>query len=369
MSTDPIIDFNTPEMLKFFLQKTEDVLVILSEEGAVIFMSETVENVLEWTVKGSLGKKFNELVIGIPAIPLHQSNPKIIVPIITKVTKRNVILEFSFNQISFLDVPGNFIFCVGKEVTERELALKKFKDIALKEKEISQLKSRFVSMASHEFKTPIATIVSSVMIMQMLLEKEFSEEIRKKLLGHTDKIINQSNRLTSILGDVLLLEKTIQPDLVINLKKLSVRRFLIQVIEELNEENMNKREVTLFLPKEDRFLFTDEALLVPVIRNLIQNALNYSPNSKDPEVHVHFKGKQVEIMVKDFGIGIPKDEHETIFKSFYRGKNVGNIKGTGLGLNIVQTLTKKLNGEIWFKSKEGSGSEFFISFPVEKVHG
>jgi signal transduction histidine kinase len=362
---DHTIDFNTPEMLKFFLEKTEDVMVILSEEGDVIFMSETVEIVLEWTVKESLGKKINELWIGFPAFPLLESSLKIIIPITTKSTKRNVILEFSFQAMTFQDVPGNFIFCVGKEVTERELALKKFKDIALKEKELSQLKSRFVSMASHEFKTPIATIVSSVMIMQMHLEKEFSEEIRKKLLGHTDKIINQSNRLTSILSDVLLLEKTIQPDLELNLKKLSVRRFLTQVIEELNEENMNKREIRLFLPKEDRFLFTDEALLVPVIRNLIQNALNYSPNSKDPEVHVIFKDDQVEIMVKDFGIGIPKDEHETIFKSFYRGKNVGNIKGTGLGLNIVQTLTNKLNGEIWFKSKEGRGSEFFVSFPVQ----
>lgn len=368
MNTDLFIDFDKPKMLKFFLEKTEDVMVILSQEMEAIFLSETVEKVLEWPVKENIGKKVNNLLEDFPSIPLMKANQKIVIPVTTNITKKKLMLEFSFQHVTFQDLPGKFIFCIGKDVTERELVLNKFKDIALKEKELSQLKSRFVSMASHEFKTPIATIVSSVMIMQMLLEKEFSEEIRKKLLGHTDKIINQSNRLTSLLSDVLLLEKSIQPDLELNLKKLSVHKFLIQVIEELNEENMNKREVKLFLPKVDRFLFTDEVLLVPVIRNLIQNALNYSPNSKDPEVHVNFMDDQVEIMVKDFGIGIPKDEHDSIFRSFYRGKNVNNIKGTGLGLNIVQTLTKKLNGEIWFKSKEGRGTEFFLSFPVEKVH-
>jgi signal transduction histidine kinase len=136
------------------------------------------------------------------------------------------------------------------------------------------------------------------------------------------------------------------------------------LIDEINEENMNKREVRLFHPPNDQLLSTDEALLVPIIRNLIQNALNYSPNSDAPEVHVSYVDQQVEIMVKDYGIGIPKEDQDRIFGSFYRAKNVGNIKGTGLGLNIVQSLTKKLNGEVWYRSKEGFGSEFYVSFPI-----
>lgn len=352
-------------MLKFFLENTEDVMVILNEEMEAIFLSETFEKVLEIPVLPSLGKKFNDVVINFPSLPLMKPNQKMVIPISTKETKRSLMFEFLFRHVTLSEIPGTLIFCVGKDVTEREQVLKKFKDIAFKEKELSQMKSRFVSMASHEFKTPIATIVSSVMIMQMLLDKEFSEEIKSKLLGHIEKVLNQSNRLTSIMSDVLLLEKSIQQEINLNVKKVSISKFLNQLIADINDENLGRRTVKLFISENEKIINTDESMLVHVLRNLIQNALNYSPNSIDPEVHASFIGNYVEIMVKDYGIGIPRDEHDNIFGSFYRAKNVGNIKGTGLGLNIVQELTKKLNGEIWFKSKEGIGSEFYVSFPIK----
>jgi signal transduction histidine kinase len=365
MNTGQLTDLNPTELLSFFLENTEDVLVILNEEMEAVFLSETFEKVLEIPVDQNLGRKFNEVVINFPSLPLMKPNQKMVIPITTKVSKKSFMFEFLFRHVTLNDIPGKLIFCVGKDVTERELVLKKFKDIAFKEKELSQMKSRFVSMASHEFKTPIATIVSSVMIMQMLLDKEFTEEIKAKLLGHIDKVLNQSNRLTSIMSDVLLLEKSIQQDIKLNLKKVSIHRFLNQLVNDINDENMGRRTVRLFLPETDKSITTDESMLVHVIRNLIQNALNYSPDAMDPEVHVSFIGNYVEIMVKDYGIGIPREEHDNIFGSFYRAKNVGNIKGTGLGLNIVQELTKKLNGEIWFKSKEGIGSEFYVSFSVK----
>jgi signal transduction histidine kinase len=365
MNTTPLFDSNQPEMLKFFLENTEDVMVILNEEMEAIFLSETFEKVLEIPVASNMGKKFNQVVINFPSLPLMKPNQKMVIPITTKTTKRSLMFEFLFRHVSLKDVPGKLIFCVGKDVTEREQVLKKFKDIAFKEKELSQMKSRFVSMASHEFKTPIATIVSSVMIMQMLLDKEFSEEIKAKLLGHIDKVLNQSNRLTSIMSDVLLLEKSIQQDIKLNVKKVHIGRFVNQLVDDINDENLGRRSVRLFQPEVDKTINTDESMLIHVLRNLIQNALNYSPDSLDPEVHVNFIGNYVEIMVKDYGIGIPREEHDNIFGSFYRAKNVGNIKGTGLGLNIVQELTKKLNGEIWFKSKVGIGSEFYVSFPTK----
>ena len=106
-------------------------------------------------------------------------------------------------------------------------------------------------------------------------------------------------------------------------------------------------------------------MLIHILRNLILNALKYSEGALEPEVHLQFQGAYFEIMIKDYGLGIPKEDQEHIFGSFYRAKNVGNIKGTGLGLNIVKELTKKLNGEIWFTSKLEMGSEFYVSFPFK----
>lgn len=365
MTPDSINNFTETELLRFFLEISDDILVILNDEMEAVYLSPAFEKVLQIPTSPNLGKKFNQVLVNFPSLPLMKPNQKMVIPVNLKESKKSLMLEFQFKPIQFKDKAGKFIFAIGRDVTERELVLKKFKDIAFKEKELNQMKSRFVSMASHEFKTPIATIVSSVMIMQMLLEKEFSEEIRSKLLSHIDKIINQSNRLTTIMSDVLLLEKSIQQDVKLNLKKLSISRFLSNLIQEINEENLNRRTVRFFQSGSEKQILTDESMLVHIVRNLIQNALNYSPESSDPEVHLNFMGNFIEIMVKDYGIGIPREEHENIFGSFYRAKNVGNIKGTGLGLNIVQELTKKLKGEIWFKSKEGMGSEFYVSFPIK----
>jgi signal transduction histidine kinase len=133
----------------------------------------------------------------------------------------------------------------------------------------------------------------------------------------------------------------------------------------MNAENFGRRTIRLYTPDKDLEITSDSTLLNHIVRNLIQNALNYSPGAVDPEVHLIYRGAYFEIMVKDYGIGIPKEDKKNIFGSFYRGGNVSNIKGTGLGLNIVKELTKKLNGEVWFESTVGKGSEFHVSFPVK----
>ncbi|WP_460624319.1 sensor histidine kinase, partial [Kineococcus endophyticus] len=168
-----------------------------------------------------------------------------------------------------------------------------------------------------------------------------------------------------ITSDVLLLEKSIQPEMKISLKKILIGEFLKDLVDTINRENFQRRTVAFSMPEKDVAVWTDPSLLVHIFRNLILNALKYSEGSLEPEVSLQLRGSYFEVSVKDYGLGIPKEEQEQIFGSFYRAKNVGNIKGTGLGLNIVRELTKKLNGEIWFKSSVGIGSEFFVSFPIK----
>lgn len=114
MKTAPYIDLNKPEMLKFFLENTEDVMVILNEEMEAVFLSETFEKVLEIPVLPNLGRKFNEVVINFPSLPLMKPNQKMVIPITTKVTKRSLMFEFLFRHVTLSDVPGKLIFCVEK---------------------------------------------------------------------------------------------------------------------------------------------------------------------------------------------------------------------------------------------------------------
>lgn len=300
-----------------------------------------------------------------PSLPLMKPNQKMVIPVTTPKTKQKFLIEFEFKPIYTEDGKIKAIFAIGRNVTQRETSLKKFKDAAYKEKELNQLKSRFVSMASHEFRTPLATILSSALLIDLYLQKDMVPEIKAKISNHVNKITTQTNRLTDITSDVLLLEKSLQPEMKSQLKKLLINRFVENLVGTINQENVERRTVKCFTPESDKTVVSDPALLVHIIRNLIMNALKYSEGASDPEVHIQFRGSYFEIMIKDYGLGIPKEDQDHIFGSFYRAKNVGNIKGTGLGLNIVKELTNKLNGEIWFTSKQGMGSEFYVTFPIK----
>jgi signal transduction histidine kinase len=357
--------FSEEDIFQMIVSQSEDILVLTNARMEVEFVSQSLERILEIPIAKSIGRKINEILENFPSLPLMKPNQKMVIPVTTPETKKKFLIEFEFKPQYTAGGKINAIFAIGRNVTERETSLKKFKDIAFKEKELNQLKSRFVSMASHEFRTPLATILSSALLIDMLLQKDFSPEIRSKVLNHAKKIVAQTNRLTDVTSDVLLLEKSLEQEMKISLKKIQIGKFVKDLVDTLNLENFDRRTVKVFIPESEVTVQTDPSLLVHILRNLILNALKYSEGSLEPEVHLHFRGAYFEIIVKDYGLGIPKDEREQIFGSFYRAKNVGNIKGTGLGLNIVKELTKKLKGEIWFTSILGMGSEFYVSFPLK----
>jgi signal transduction histidine kinase len=357
--------FSEGEILRLFIDQSEDILV-LTDAGMVLeYASQSLERLLEISAVESLGKRVDEVMENFPSLPLMKPNQKMVIPVTTPKSKKKLLIEFEFKPLYEDDGGIKAIFAIGRNVTDRETSLKKFKDTAFKEKELNQLKSRFVSMASHEFRTPLATILSSALLIDLYLQKEFGPEMKAKILNHVTKITTQTNRLTEITSDVLLLEKSMQQEMKVHLKKIEICRFTQALVETINNESVEKRTVKCHLPESDKTVTTDPDLLTHILRNLILNALKYSEGAMDPEVHVQFRSAYFEIMVKDYGLGIPKEDQEHIFGSFFRAKNVANIKGTGLGLNIVKELTQKLNGDIWFTSKQGMGSEFFVTFPVK----
>jgi signal transduction histidine kinase len=351
--------------LRLFIDQSEDILLLTDAGMVVEYVSQSMERLLEIPVADSIGKRVDEVMENFPSLPLMKPNQKMVIPVTTQKTKKKFLIEFEFKPLYKNAGEIRAIFAIGRNVTDRETSLKKFKDTAFKEKELNQLKSRFVSMASHEFRTPLATILSSALLIDLHLQKDFTPEVKAKIMNHVTKITAQTNRLTEITSDVLLLEKSMQPEMKAHLKKIEIIKFTEALVDTINHENVEKRFVKCHLPDTDKSVVTDPTLLTHILRNLILNALKYSEGAMVPEVHVQFRSAYFEIMVKDYGLGIPKEDQEHIFGSFFRAKNVGNIKGTGLGLNIVKELTKKLNGEIWFTSKQGMGSEFYVTFPVK----
>jgi PAS domain S-box-containing protein len=227
-----------------------------------------------------------------------------------------------------------------------------------REKELSELKSRFLSIASHEFRTPLTTILSSTSLIEQY-KREDQLESRKK---HTARIKSSVKNLTDILSDFLSLDKLEQGKVQVVKETLDLQELSGEIIEELNGGLKTGQAILLFYNGRKK-INQDKKIVRNVLLNLLSNAIKYSEENKPVSLFVDVEKKLVTIRVKDEGIGIPEEEQQCLFGIFYRAKNAISIQGTGLGLNIVKRYVELLEGSITFVSRQNEGSVFTVSFP------
>jgi len=226
-----------------------------------------------------------------------------------------------------------------------------------RERELNMTKSRFVSIASHEFRTPLSTILSSTGLISTYLTLNQPENIQK----HVDRIKGAIKHLTDILSDFLSVEKLEQGLVKVEYSIFNLHQFIYEVKEELEGLLKGEQEIICTL-KGESIIQSDKKIFHNILINLLSNAIKYSDKVITLEAEVH--DNHIAMSIADRGIGIPKEEQEQLFKKYYRASNVGSIKGTGLGLNIVQRYVELLNGEISFESDD-SGTVFSITIPKE----
>ena len=227
-----------------------------------------------------------------------------------------------------------------------------------KEKEVNDLKSRFVSMASHEFRTPLSTILSSI----SLLAKYTSTEEQYKRDKHIDRVKSSVKGLTDILNEFLSLGKIEEGKVEVRPEIFDITEFISGIINEMNVllKNGQVFEYThVGIPDT----YSDSSLLKHVLVNLMSNAIKFSPEHSTILIECTIKNDEVLISITDKGIGIPKNDQVHLFERFFRATNVTNIQGTGLGLHIVGRYVDLLNGTISYKSELEMGSRFTILFP------
>jgi PAS domain S-box-containing protein len=250
------------------------------------------------------------------------------------------------------------ILVVEKNITAQREMANKLEQNLVKEKDLNEMKSRFVSMASHEFRTPLTTINSSASLILKYHEKETYEKLDK----HVSRIKNAVRNLTSILNDFLSLEKLESGNITTTFQENN----LVQLIDEILDEMSGnlKSGQRLINHSEGKYTFvTDAQLFRNIIINLLSNAIKYSVEKDAIEIGITDHKEYCTISVQDHGIGIPEKDQERMFSRFFRAGNVTNIEGTGLGLNIVERYLALLEGSLSFESKEGEGTTFFIKLP------
>ncbi|WP_009634587.1 PAS domain S-box protein [Synechocystis sp. PCC 7509] len=261
----------------------------------------------------------------------------------------------------------NEAIVIVRDITERKRAETEVSSALKTEKHLNELKSRFVSMTSHEFRTPLTTILSSAELLEDF-GAIWSEE-KKQLYFH--RIKDTVKHMTQLLDDVMLIGKAEMGKLDCHPILLDVVQFCRDLVDELHPASIRNHHIAFVSQTNELHAYIDEKLLRHILSNLLSNAIKYSPNGGIINFDLDCQQKEVSFKIQDRGIGIPKIEQEGLFSSFYRASNVGNISGTGLGLAIVKKAVDSHQGKIAVESAVGIGSTFLVSIPLttpEKIY-
>ncbi|MCO5236690.1 MAG: PAS domain-containing sensor histidine kinase [Chitinophagaceae bacterium] len=247
-----------------------------------------------------------------------------------------------------------------KEALQKlEQSQKELHEALNKEKQLSEIKSQFVSIASHEFRTPLSTVLSSA----SLLSKYRTTEEQPKRDRHIAKIKDAVKNLNDILDDFLSLGKLEENKVEVHADQFSLEEFLEEILEEMKPLEKTGQHISV-LHEGSACVHSDKRLLKNIIINLLANAIKFSAENTPIDIWTKTHSSYFEITIKDRGIGISKEDQQQLFSSFFRGRNAVNIQGTGLGLHIIKRYADLLKGTIQINSILGEGTTVTVTIPV-----
>lgn len=360
------------EMYKLLSDNIRDLITMHDIDGNIIYASPSIETISGYKVSDLIGKNIRQLV--------HPDDHQEVIGLFQKLSASSDEWEkrityrfrskdqayhwFETNGKTLKDRDGKTTGMVAStRVIDERIALETDLTNALnKEKHLHELKCRFVTMTSHEFRTPLATIKTSADILGLKSAAIKDEEMRKSLKKHLSQINREIDRLTQLMSDVLMLGKTESDQIQIHPEVTNLVELVYQIAQNHSDRQKDGRSIEVLVEGVPSSKFLDPNLFTHVLNNLIANAFKYSTGCKSPLLKLKFLENDFTILVKDFGIGIPLAERENIFQSFYRASNADEIEGTGLGLVITKNLVERHKGKITIQHPAEGGTEFLIEF-------
>ncbi len=246
------------------------------------------------------------------------------------------------------------------EIIKRKEAENKIKESLRKERELNELKTKFLSLVSHEFKTPLSGILTSTTLIGKYTQTEQQEKREK----HLKTIKNKVKYLNNILDDFLSVERLETGKVNYKFSTFPLSKVTNEVIYDANMLLKDGQKISYPKDIDDIILDFDEKILELILTNLINNAIKYSPENTTIDIEAFTKENMLSVKVTDQGIGIPENEQKYIFKRYFRAENALLNQGTGIGLNIIKSHLENLGGNINFTSKENEGSTFTVTLPL-----
>ncbi|MGD9539169.1 MAG: ATP-binding protein [Alphaproteobacteria bacterium] len=267
-----------------------------------------------------------------------------------------------FNISGSFPVPGWDSWGMGVDVSDRARARESLEEALDRERELNELKSRFVAMASHEFRTPLTSIQASVDMLRRYGERMSEEQKTENLEGIRREIGN----LTRLLEGILTLERSDAGRMEFRPTLIDLRLICVDQVEKAKLSALPTHEFRLDIAGNCGALHLDEQLVLHLLTNMLSNAVKYSPEGGLITLALRGTEQEVRISVSDQGIGIPRAGREHLFDAFHRFRNVGAISGTGLGLAIMKRAAERHGGTIYVESEEGVGTTISVVLPIPK---
>lgn len=271
-----------------------------------------------------------------------------------KIKERTSELKNTITQLK--KVNYNF----RREIKKRIEAENKIKDALKKEQELNDLKTKFLSLVSHEFKTPLSGILTS----SMLLKKYTLSEQQDKRDKHVETITNKVHYLNNILNDFLSVERLDSSNVNYKFTTFNLGKIVNEVVYNANMLLKSGQKINIPSNTNDFVIHQDEKILEIILSNLLYNAIKYSLENTTISIKIFQNKSAIIFKLIDQGIGIPKKDQKFIFNRYFRAENVLNTQGTGIGLNIVKAHLENLGGSISFTSEENKGSIFVVKLPL-----
>lgn len=266
--------------------------------------------------------------------------------------------------VSRAEGTGNRLINIGfYSIDSRKKETIKLQQMVEREKKLNQMRTAYVSTTSHEFRTPLSIIKSSADVMLLIMEMSAENENTEKYRKYLDTINHESDKLTRLMNDILIMQKAEVDMIECNKTSTNLEPLIDHIIERNNLIQQDGRVMELKKEGHAFEVMIDNTLFEYIMDNLFSNAFKYSVGKSNPVCSLSFNQEDWSVTITDFGIGIPETDQQNLFASYFRANNVGSIKGTGLGLSIVKKLVALHNGKVELSSQQNQGTSVKLLFP------
>jgi|GEM_PF-1738548 len=351
---------------KLFHSSPVGIVVVRLSDMEIIDANPSFLNLIEWTKPEILNLNFHSIDISEDEKHLKDliSTAKELgkfhteeVCILTK-TKKKLTVLVSVEFLNFEDDEPLIIF-MFHDITERKKAEEEIQKALIAERNLNILKTRFIAMISHEFRTPLTSIMLSTDLLKIYSEKWNDIERMK----HFNRIQSTVLTMTKLMENVLIIGRLESGDFEFNPVSVDLDSYCSNLNDNIEEIYMHDKQIVYVNNCPDTEIKLDENLLGLILNNLLTNAMKYSFKNGLVNFEVSCENGFVVFKISDYGIGIPLSDQEHIFDTFHRGSNTSSIAGYGLGLTIVERCVKEHKGTVEFSSEEGTGTTFIVKLP------